>query len=108
MENKKTTYTIDEIEKMNDDEWNEFRKIRWSQKQETYQDENNLPDWFWPAQREKDNVIRQRAWAKKCRAYSQSKLPADWFIKDKKEYIDFLKKIETRKKRSVKQTSSKK
>ena len=105
---KKITYSIDQIEKMNVDEWNEFRKMRWSQKQETYQDENNLPDWFWPAQREKDNVIRQRAWAKKCRAYSQSQLPADWFMKDKKEYIDFLKKVELRKKRFAKIAATKK
>lgn len=91
------TYTIDQIKKMDENEWQEFRKTRWSQKQETYNDKENIPDWFWPSQKEKDNTIRKRAWVKKCNAYGQSPTPQEWFMPSKNEYVDFLEKVETRK-----------
>ena len=91
------TYTIDQIKKMDENEWQEFRKTRWSQKQETYNDKENIPDWFWPSQKEKDNTIRKRAWVKKCNAYGQSPIPQEWFMPSKNEYVDFLEKVETRK-----------
>lgn len=91
------TYTIDQIKKMDENEWQEFRKMRWSQKQETYNDKENIPDWFWPSQKEKDNTIRKRAWVKKCNAYGQSPTPQEWFMPSKNEYVDFLEKVETRK-----------
>lgn len=91
------TYTIDQIKKMDENEWQEFRKMRWTQKQETYNDKENIPDWFWPSQKEKDNTIRKRAWVKKCNAYGQSPIPQEWFMPSKNEYVGFLEKVETRK-----------
>ncbi len=91
------SYTSAQIKKFTQTEWEEFRKIRWAQKQETYNDKNNIPEWFWPAQKEKDNEIRRKAWAKKCNAYAQSSTPAEWFMPNKKEYIEFLEKVEIRK-----------
>lgn len=93
----KMTYSIDQIKKMDENEWQEFRKLRWSQKQETYNDSENIPDWFWPSQKDKDNTIRKKAWIKKCNAYGQSSTPQEWFMPSKKEYIDFLEKVEARK-----------
>lgn len=102
------TYSLDQIKKFNDSEWQEFRKMRWGQKQETYNDKNNIPDWFWPAQKEKDNEIRRKAWAKKCNAYAQSTTPADWFMPSKKEYIEFLEKVEIRKAKILEKKAAKK
>jgi len=90
-------YTLEQIKNFNDAEWQAFRKSRWEQKQATYNNVENIPDWFWPAQKEKDNEIRRKAWAKKCNAYAKSSTPAEWFMPNKKEYIEFLEKVEIRK-----------
>ena len=103
----KMTYSIEQIKKMNENEWQEFRKTRWSQKRETYNDKENIPDWFWPSQKEKGNTIRKRAWAKKCTAYSQSLIPQEWFMPSKEKYIDFLEKLEARRTRKTNNDSGK-
>ena len=101
------SYTAEQIKKFNDVEWQEFRKTRWAQKQETYNDKDNVPEWFWPAQREKDNEIRRKAWTKKCNAYAQSSTPAEWFMPSKSEYIEFLQKVEIRKKKILERKAAK-
>jgi len=104
---KNLTYSLEQIKKFNEAEWNEFRKLRWSQKQQTYKDKDNIPDWFWPAQRAKDNEIRRKAWIKKCNAYASSEEPASWFMPSKAEYIEFLEKVEIRKQKILEKKAAK-
>jgi len=94
---KNLTYSLEEIKKFNEAEFQEFRKLRWQQKQATYKDKDNIPEWFWPAQQAKDNEIRRKAWVKKCNAYAVSEEPASWFMTSKANYIEFLEKVEIRK-----------
>lgn len=96
------TISIDNIKKMSKSEWEEFKKLRWSQKQETYKTKENIPDWFWPAQKAKDNEIRKKAWIKKCNVYSSSSTPAEWFMPSKDDYVAFLEKVEIRKNKIAK------
>jgi len=93
------TYSLEQIKKFTEAEWQAFRKDRWMQKQNTYNDANNIPEWFWPAQKATDNEIRRRAWAKKCNAYAHSAEPADWFLPSKADYIEFLEKNEVKKRK---------
>lgn len=102
------TYSLEQIKNMSASEWQEFRKMRWAQKQETYNDKENIPEWFWPAQKEKDNDIRRKAWAKKCNSYASSTEPAEWFMPSKKDYVEFLEKVEIRKAKILEKRAAKK
>ena len=104
MENKKTVYNVEQIMEMSEQEWQDFRKMRWEQKCQEFSDETNIPDWFWPAKKDATDGIRQKTWIKRCHAYSDSSQIADWFIPNKDKYIEFLKKKNSRKNKSKKNT----
>lgn len=44
MENKKIDYSLEQIAQMNEQEWQDFRKVRWQQKCQEFSDEKNIPD----------------------------------------------------------------
>ena len=104
MENKKIDYDVEQITKMTEQEWQDFRKMRWEQKCQEFSDEKNIPDWFWPAKKDATDGIRQKTWVKRCHAYSNFSQIADWFIPNKDKYIEFLKKNINRKNKLKKST----
>lgn len=106
MENKKIDYNVEQITKMTEQEWQDFRKMRWEQKCQEFSDEKNIPDWFWPAKKDATDGIRQKTWIKRCHAYSNSSQIADWFIPNKEKYIEFLKKNISRKNKFKKTTEN--
>ena len=108
MENKKIDYSVEQIAQMNEQEWQDFRKVRWEQKCQEFSDEKNIPDWFWPAKKDATDGIRQKTWIKKCRIYADSSQIASWFIPDKNKYVEFLKKNIDRKNKFMKKDNKQK
>jgi hypothetical protein len=112
MANEKVS--IEDIALMNDAQWQEYRLNLWNKKKQQYS--ADAPDWY---MKDKDSYInffetrkfqpkgitieqirnmndlewseyRRASWAKKGEAY-KSELP-DWYLKDRQQFISFLKK----------------
>ena len=105
---KNLTVTLEQIKNFNEEEWQKFRQTRWEQKHETYNNKDNIPEWFWPSQKDADNDFRKKAWIKKCNKYAVASKPADWFMPTKESYIQFLEKVAIRKAKIEERKSSKK
>ncbi|GMO13463.1 MAG: hypothetical protein Ta2E_02920 [Mycoplasmoidaceae bacterium] len=114
-------FSVEQIKKMNDQEWNDLRNSSWVAKKE--KNSGPIPAWylkdknqyisFMQAQKKKNEAsgrdfkvdidaiekyddkqwedYRQSSWAKKTSSFSSSTAP-EWFMKDKDQYISFLSK----------------
>jgi ferredoxin-fold anticodon binding domain-containing protein len=114
-------YSVEQIKRMSEEEWNEFRNESWNAKKE--KTSGPIPTWylrdkegyvsFMKAQKEKNDSTgkefhldinsieamseqewqdyREKSWARRNANYSSDTAP-EWFMKDKDQYVSFLVK----------------